>query len=208
MPPHPAEPSSWERVLTILRPRVGVGSFETWFRPTHFLEQRGSTLRVRVPNEMFAEWLRSQYLPDIRSALGEAGLDEIADVEFQAIGVAEPAAAPARPQASGTRPRLNARYTFGNFVVSSCNQFAHAASFAVTENPGQSYNPLFLYGGVGLGKTHLMQAIGAGVLDARPGMDVRYLTSEQFMNELITSIRFENTQSFRDRYRSVEVLLI
>ncbi len=203
--PTRTEPSSWDRVLTILKPRVGIGPFDTWFRPTRFLGRQGTTIKVRVPNEMFAEWLRTQYLADIRSALGEAGFGEIANIEFQTPGGPD---GPAGSAVNGVRPRLNSRYTFNNFVVSSCNQFAHAAAHAVSENPGQSYNPLFLYGGVGLGKTHLMQAIGAEVLASRPGVDVRYLTSEQFMNELITSIRFEKTQDFRDRYRSVDVLLI
>ncbi|HPS80164.1 MAG TPA: chromosomal replication initiator protein DnaA, partial [Thermoanaerobaculaceae bacterium] len=114
--------------------------------------------------------------------------------------------APAEPQPAASP--LNPRYTFDNFVVSSCNQFAHAAALAVSDQPGRAYNPLFLYGGVGLGKTHLMQAIGNRVLQRSPAARLRYLTSEQFMNELITAIRFEETPQFRERYRSVDVLLI
>jgi len=105
-------------------------------------------------------------------------------------------------------PALNSKYTFGNFVVGSCNQFAHAASLAVAEAPGKTYNPLYLYGGVGLGKTHLMHACGHAIKQRNPHLRVSYLSSERFMNELINSIRYDKTQSFREQYRSVDVLLI
>jgi chromosomal replication initiator protein len=175
------------------------------------MSRTGPTVRIRVPNQMFAEWLRSQYLQEIRSALGEAGFAGVENVEFDASaingrGVIEQPGVPERSD-DETCP-LNRRYTFDNFVVSSCNQFAHAAAHAVSEKPGRAYNPLFLYGGVGLGKTHLMQAIGAQILRERPTATVRYMTSEQFMNALISAIRYEDTPRFRDRYRSVDVLLI
>ncbi|MGH9930243.1 MAG: chromosomal replication initiator protein DnaA [Pyrinomonadaceae bacterium] len=105
-------------------------------------------------------------------------------------------------------PALNSKYTFDNFVVGSCNQFAHAASVAVAEAPGKTYNPLYLYGGVGLGKTHLMHACGHAIKQRNPHLTVSYLSSERFMNELINSIRYDKTQSFREQYRSVDVLLI
>src|ERR1043166_9678652 len=105
-------------------------------------------------------------------------------------------------------PALNSKYTFDNFVVGSCNQFAHAASIAVAEAPGKTYNPLYLYGGVGLGKTHLMHACGHAIKQRNPHLRVSYLSSERFMNELINSIRYDKTQSFREQYRSVDVLLI
>ncbi len=200
----PTSPTSWDRVLAAVRPLVNPGAYETWFRPTRYAGQVGSVLHVSVPNEMFAEWLRSQYLPAIRSALSVTGVGAT-DIEF--IPPAAPsvsvAAAPAEPPTP-----LNTRYTFDNFVVSSCNQFAHAASLAVSDQPGRAYNPLFLYGFTGLGKTHLMQAIGNRVMQSRPGTRLRYLSSEQFVNELINAIRFEETPEFRDRYRSVDVLLV
>jgi chromosomal replication initiator protein len=116
------------------------------------------------------------------------------------------AAAPARQVAFD--PALNSKYTFESFVVGSCNQFAHAASLAVAESPGKTYNPLYLYGGVGLGKTHLMHACGHAIKQRNPHLRVSYLSSERFMNELINSIRYDKTQAFREKYRSVDVLLI
>jgi chromosomal replication initiator protein len=158
---------------------------------------------------MFAEWLRTKYLHEIHRALPKAGLP---DSEIVFVPPAAPAPAPpSQVSARDARPahqRLNTRYTFENFVVSSCNQFAHAAALAAADQPGRAYNPLFIYGGVGLGKTHLMQAIGNRMLQTDSPPSLRYLTTEQFINELITAIRFENTSDFRKRYRSVDILLI
>ena len=201
--------SAWNRVLAVLEPDLKPGIFNTWFRPTRLVERDGNTLKIGVPNAMFAEWLRSQYLSTIRSALPRAGFPN-SDVLFVLPNGAPsqvPAPAP-EPGAKPPRPRLNPRYTFENFVVSSCNQFAHAAALATTNQLGGTYNPLFIYGGVGLGKTHLMQAIGNHWLRKSPDIRLRYVTSEQFINELITAIRFENTPEFRARYRSVNVLLV
>ncbi|RMG48710.1 MAG: chromosomal replication initiator protein DnaA [Acidobacteria bacterium] len=198
--------SAWDRVLAALRPKLGPGTFDTWFRPTKLLGVEGNRLRVGVPNEMFAEWLRTQYLSAIRSALPDAGFPGADSIEVEFVA---PRPQPDSPPVPDREPaRLNARYTFDNFVVSSCNQFAHAAALAVSDQPGRTYNPLFLYGGVGLGKTHLMQAIGNRLLERRPEIRLRYLTSEEFMNELIAAIRFEDTPRFRERYRSVDVLLV
>ncbi|HEV7745818.1 MAG TPA: chromosomal replication initiator protein DnaA [Pyrinomonadaceae bacterium] len=119
-----------------------------------------------------------------------------------------PATAVATARQIAVDPALNSKYTFENFVVGSCNQFAHAASLAVAEAPGKTYNPLYLYGGVGLGKTHLMHACGHAIKQRNPELRVSYLSSERFMNELINSIRYDKTQSFREQYRSVDVLLI
>ena len=119
-----------------------------------------------------------------------------------------PATAVAAARQIAVDPALNSKYTFENFVVGSCNQFAHAASLAVAEAPGKTYNPLYLYGGVGLGKTHLMHACGHAIKQRNPQLRVSYLSSERFMNELINSIRYDKTQSFREQYRSVDVLLI
>jgi chromosomal replication initiator protein len=119
-----------------------------------------------------------------------------------------PATAVAAARQIAVDPALNSKYTFENFVVGSCNQFAHAASVAVAEAPGKTYNPLYLYGGVGLGKTHLMHACGHAIKQRNPQLRVSYLSSERFMNELINSIRYDKTQSFREQYRSVDVLLI
>ena len=222
-PVDPVQPSAWDAVRTLVREEVPEGVFDTWFRPTRGLPTQGTTLRVAVPNEMFAEWLRSQYLALIRAAMSRIGLGHL-QVEFIApatagaavaaspspagVATAPPVASAAARPGGADAPRLNPRYSFDGFVVSSCNQFAHAAALAVCDQPGRAYNPLFLYGGVGLGKTHLMQAIGNRLLTERPQAKLRYLTSEQFMNELIAAIRFEETARFRDRYRQLDVLLV
>ena len=201
----------WDRVLGKIETRVNAHSFKTWFRPTHLVSQDSVSLRVRVPNSWFAEWLHTNYLPVIQDVLREIERPDLA-VEFVHEG------APASPPRTASRPAaldsaetlpgwLNPRYTFDKFVVSSCNQFSHAAAIAVAEQPSRAYNPLYVYGGVGLGKTHLMQAIG-NRLAQRGGARMRYLSTEQFMNELINAIRFERTLEFKDRYRNVDVLLI
>lgn len=202
--PLPTEPDPWQRVLSQLRGELNAGTFETWFQPTRYLSLEGTLLRIGVPNEMFAEWLRVQYLGTIRQTLAKLGLPgvtpQFVPPQKAQVPVGEPDLSPPA--------RLYPRYTFDNFVVSSCNQFAHAACLAVTDQPGRTYNPLYIYGGVGLGKTHLMQAIGNRLLQTRPTLRQRYLTSEQFVNELISAIRFEDTPRFRERYRSVDILLV
>jgi chromosomal replication initiator protein len=212
----------WDRVLGRIETRVNAHSFRTWFRPTHLVSQDAASLRVRVPNSWFAEWLQTNYLPVIQDVLREIDSPGLA-VEF-VHDRETPAAKPPLEGAPAGSPRvsskptpaesidalpgwLNPRYTFDKFVVSSCNQFAHAAAIAVAEQPSRAYNPLYVYGGVGLGKTHLMQAIG-NRLAVRGGARMRYLSTEQFMNELINAIRFERTLEFKDRYRNVDVLLI
>ena len=208
---HSPDRNIWDRVLGKIETRVNAHSFKTWFRPTHLVSQDDLSLRVRVPNSWFAEWLHTNYLPVIQDVLREIERPGLS-VEFVHEG------APAKPPRASSRPDsqpsaealpgwLNPRYTFDKFVVSSCNQFAHAAAIAVAEQPSRAYNPLYVYGGVGLGKTHLMQAIG-NRLALRGGARMRYLSTEQFMNELINAIRFERTLEFKDRYRNVDVLLI
>ncbi len=201
-----SQPDLWDRIRTEIEGRIPRGSFETWFLPTSQRGVRAGVLEVEVPNEMFAEWLRTLYQPLIREILSSQKTDAT-DVTF----VSRTAGTPVTPQrrvVPAPETPLNERYTFENFVVSSCNQFAHAAALAVSEQPGSNYNPLFIYGGVGLGKTHLIQAIGNRLARERPGARVVYQTSEAFMNELIASIRYEETGAFRERYRSVDVLLI
>jgi chromosomal replication initiator protein len=212
----------WDRVLGKIEARVNAHSFKTWFRPTHLVSEDDLSLRVRVPNSWFAEWLQTNYLPVIQDVLREIerpGLSvefihdrDVAATRPQAKtsaghglrGTSKPAPAVAEDTLPGW---LSPRYTFDKFVVSSCNQFAHAAAIAVAEQPSRAYNPLYVYGGVGLGKTHLMQAIG-NRLAHKGGARMRYLSTEQFMNELINAIRFERTLEFKDRYRNVDVLLI
>ena len=217
----------WDLVLAKLEVKVNGHSFKTWFRPTEFLEERDGHVRVKVPNAWFAEWLRTNYIGLIQDTLREV---KRSDLTVQFCPVLSDASPPRRattgktprPPANGDRQptrngeqrggmsgdlRFNPRYTFDTFVVSSCNQFAHAAAMAVAEQPARNYNPLYIYGGVGLGKTHLMQAIG-NHLAQRDGLRLRYISSEHFMNELINAIRFEKTYEFKEKYRKVDLLLV
>lgn len=195
-------------------------------------------VRLRAPNQVVRDWVKINYANLIDQSFGELSLggysvdwmlpeDKTKSVAPQLTAQAsasplEQSAAPgalrslpmktATAAATATQtsldPALNSKYTFDGFVVGACNQFAHAASLAVAEAPGKTYNPLYLYGGVGLGKTHLMHACGHAIKQRNPHLRVSYLSSERFMNELINSIRYDKTQAFREKYRSVDVLLI
>jgi chromosomal replication initiator protein len=162
-----------------------------------------------VPNSWFAEWLRTNYSGLLQNALRDIqrpGLTVDFRPDSELPQIVEPLVADDEGSASAGAA-LNPKYTFGSFVVSSCNQFAHAASVAVAEQPSRAYNPLYVYGGVGLGKTHLMQAIGNRI-QGQGNLRMNYVSSETFMNELINAIRFEKTMEFKERYRNVDVLLI
>ncbi|MBZ5639731.1 MAG: chromosomal replication initiator protein DnaA [Acidobacteriia bacterium] len=203
--------NTWDRVLGRIESKVNSRSFSTWFKPTQLLTEDAASLSVRVPNTWFAEWLNTNFLPLIQDALKEIERPGMT-VRFLADGAAQvaprdPAPPVALPVAEPSTPWLNPRYIFDSFVVSSCNQFAHAAAMAVAEQPTRAYNPLYIYGGVGLGKTHLMQAIG-NRLHRKGTTRLRYVSTEHFMNELINAIRFEKTLEFKERYRSVDLLLI
>ncbi len=203
--------NTWDKVLGAIQPRVSTQSFKTWFRPTRFLDEDASSLTVKVPNNWFAEWLKTHYLEIIQQALCEANRPGLV-VRFHPESQDSPARAAlpspaAAPGATAPGSPLNPRYQFESFVVSSCNQFAHAAAMAVAEQPKRAYNPLYIYGGVGLGKTHLMQAIGNRVA-RRDGWRMVYMSAEQFMNELINAIRFEKTLEFKGRFRNMDLLLI
>ena len=210
-PSQTAHPNTWSRVLDLIEGKISAHSFNTWFRPTRFLEEDARRVAVAVPNPWFADWLKANYQNLIQATLAEISSNGLA-VDFEPETVDPPRAEAVRARARPA-PRLppppavlNPRYTFERFVVSSCNQFAHAAATAVAQQPVRSYNPLYIYGGTGLGKTHLMQAIGNRV--ACENRRMAYVSSEQFMNELINAIRFEKTLEFKERYRSVDVLLI
>ena len=205
----------WSDILTRVETKVNRHSFYTWFKPTTFLEDTGQLLTVRVPNVLFRDWLTKHYAGVIGEAvveLGREGLEFSFTTADEAGTIPKPssAPAPAEPAKPGPRPQqgLNPRYSFDTFVVGSSNQFAHAASLAVAEAPSRSYNPLFLYGGVGLGKTHLMHAIGQHLLDHNPTLKLTYISSERFMNEMINAVRYDRILEFRERYRTIDVLLV
>ncbi len=207
--------NTWDQVLGAIQPRVSAHSFKTWFRPTSLLNEDAASLTVKVPNNWFADWLKTHYLGMIHEALRDAqrpGLmvrfhPENEDKIEPLPKTAHASAPPVATQLAYPTPPLNPRYRFESFVVSSCNQFAHAAAMAVAEQPKTAYNPLYIYGGVGLGKTHLMQAIGNRVA-RQSNLRMAYISSEHFMNELITAIRFEKTLEFKERFRNVDLLLI
>ena len=206
----------WSDILSRVEARVNRHSFYTWFKPTTFVEDTGRQLTVRVPNGLFRDWLTKHYGGVIGEAVSELGREGL---ELSFVTAAEagapppdppsPAPAPRESLKPGLRPRgLNPRYSFDTFVVGPSNQFAHAASLAVAEAPSRSYNPLFLYGGVGLGKTHLMHAIGQYLLDQNPTLKLTYISSERFMNEMINAVRYDRILEFRERYRTIDVLLV
>ena len=209
----------WDQLLAHVETKINRHSFYTWFKPTSFISERGSLLTVKVPDAHFKDWLTKHYSGVIAEALSDIGRDAIS-LEFvteatpEAVNVDltsdESAALEAvTSPAPITGPAgLNPRYTFDSFIVGPSNQFAHAASRAVAEAPSRSYNPLFIYGGVGLGKTHLMHAVGHYVLRHDPGLRLTYISSERFMNEMINAVRFDRILDFRERYRSVDVLLV
>ncbi len=220
----------WDDVIGRIEAKVNRHSYYTWFKPTLFVSDQGSTLVVRVPDPVFRDWLSRHYAAVINEALeelqrpgvrvvyitddteeklasaqaGEAvptlGEDETPE------GEAPPAAVP--PPEGVPVVGLNPRYTFDSFVVGPSNQFAEAACRAVAEMPSRSYNPLYIYGGVGLGKTHLMHAIGHYAVKHNPGFKLTYISTERFMNEMINAVHNNRIIDFRARYRTVDLLLV
>lgn len=219
-----ATANPWVRILDSLEKKVNRHSYDTWLKPTRYSHARGNILVVRVPTAEFRQ-IGDRYGDLIREAIEKLEL-KFEDVEF-VTAEEEPSSTAVRhdggfapsPAAAGARPaqarfdwdsaaQLNPKYTFDAFVIGAANQFAHAAARAVAERPSKAYNPLFLYGGVGMGKTHLMQAIGHEVKKRQPQSAICYLTSEKFTNEVIHSLRYDKMASFRDRFRNVDVLLV
>ncbi|HET8667346.1 MAG TPA: chromosomal replication initiator protein DnaA [Terriglobales bacterium] len=212
----------WVRILDALEKKINRHSYETWLKPTRYSHVQDKKIFVTVPTPEFRH-IGDRYADLIQEALDTLGL-EFQEVEFVSHEQ-PPAPAPARridaavPSPSATpgsqarfdfdgAAQLNPKYIFDNFVIGAANQFAHAAARAVAERPSKAYNPLFLYGGVGLGKTHLVQAIGHEVKRLYPQLSIRYLTSETFTNEMINSLRYDKMSSFRDKFRTVDVLLV
>jgi chromosomal replication initiator protein len=210
----------WDQVLACIETKVNRHSFLTWFKPTALIGDDGRTLTIRVPNPLFRDWLPKHYATVIEEAIAEVSRQgsAVSFVVSDATGQPDadlplirqpPEPPPAPEQPPITSPaRLNPRYMFDTFIVGPSNQFAHAACRAVAEAPSRSYNPLFIYGGVGLGKTHLMHAIGHYVLTHARGLKLTYISSERFMNEMINAVRYDRILDFRERYRSVDVLLV
>jgi chromosomal replication initiator protein len=231
------EADLWDDILGSIKTKLQGESFETWFNPIRFegIDNNRHVIRLRVPNPAVRDWVNVHYANLMNQSFGEVNLSgysvdwvlpddsataHVADRNSFGAGTAVARAADTSPTSLTVQdtspevprvtldPALNSKYTFESFVVGSCNQFAHAASLAVAQAPGKTYNPLYLYGGVGLGKTHLMHACGHAIKQRNPHLTLCYLSSERFMNELINAIRYDKTPSFREKYRSVDVLLI
>jgi chromosomal replication initiator protein len=213
----------WDRVLARVETKVNRYSYFTWFRQANLVEDLGDTLVISVGDPLVVEWLTKHYGMVIDEALAEVGRPGTR-LRLLAEGTDGATVSPVTTHNSTSAAEsssdrisdedlpgiggLSPRYSFDTFIVGASNQFANAACRAVAEAPSRSYNPLFLYGGVGLGKTHLMHAIGHYVLTRSPGLKLTYISAERFMNEVVNAIRYERILEFRERYRSVDVLLV
>ncbi len=200
----------WMRLLSALETKIPAAALDTWVRPSRLLAVDGDRVQIGAPNKYWRDWLAQHHLDAIRAAAQEClgGNPQVS------ITVEELPGPPPTREAQVARPArlaptgLNPRYTFETFVVGSSNQFAQAACQAVAELPSKAYNPLFIYGGVGLGKTHLLHAVGHQISRLFPNMTVLYLSSERFTNDLINAIRYDRTAEFRAKYRTIDLLLI
>ena len=199
--------NEWGQILAQMRDATSRESFENWLEPVRFREvDPKGRLRLAVPNKSAKVWLESEYSSKILATatqldLGLASLvvdvDDALDPPVQEVFNFKP-----------PDQRFNDKYSFDKFVVGSCNEFAHAAARAVSDNPANTYNPLYLYAGVGMGKTHLMHAIGRRIRDEFPRMKVVYVSAEEFMTDMINSIRYDRMRTFHERFRTADVLLI
>lgn len=206
---------TWDKTTEELKKSINPRSYETWIKPLRPLELKDKTLTLEAPNKFFKDWLeehyREQILKTVKLVGGEetsvlfitnktekASLDNLYEKEEKILP----------PTVPGTAAYLNPKYSFDDFVVGPSNRFAHAAALAVAESPATAYNPLFIYGGVGLGKTHLMQSIGQHLLKNKPQVKTLYMSSEKFTNQLISAIQNRSTLNFRNNYRNIDVLLI
>src|SRR5699024_1167637 len=207
----------WQATLKKIATKISKPSYETWLQNTKAKELQGDDLIIEAPNDFARDWLENRYttlITDVLYDLTGAQLsvkfvipDEIAAAE-QESKTAETTQKNKSSDTTSTKTMLNSKYTFDTFVIGAGNRFAHAASLAVAEAPAKAYNPLFIYGGVGLGKTHLMHAIGHYVQEHNPEANVVYITSEKFTNEFINAIMENKATSFRNKYRNVDILFI
>jgi chromosomal replication initiator protein len=217
--------SLWDDVSGRLRGALNDTTFQTWFGEVSGADLQGDTFAVVVPNDFTREWIEGHFLDLIRAAVRDSGGDSLR-VQLQVAELPAPPAVPmpasavdlavppaVRPLPIDVLPRasgvgINPKYTFDSFVIGSSNRFAHAAALAVAESPAQAYNPLFIYGHTGLGKTHLLHAVANFITDHGGGLTCRYVTSETFMNDFINSLRDKRIEGFKQRYRTYDVLLI
>lgn len=208
----------WQAVLAQIQFNISSANFATWFQNTTILEKKSGKVIVSVPNNFSKEWLKNKYNKIILKILHSLD-SEIKDVEYQVARIIDTSLPPPTPSLENDQlefqefkldkeTNLNPRYTFENFVVGSFNELAHAASWAITKNPGAVYNPLFVYGGVGLGKTHLLQAIGNEIAKRFLDKRVKYTSSEKFTSGLVASIKNHDIESYKSKFRNVNILII
>lgn len=207
----------WNKVLQSIEKKISKPSFDTWLKSTKAYSLQGDSITITAPNDFARDWLEGHYSQLISGVIGEITGEQLAvrfiipeNQQSEEFDASKAKKRQNKKEDAHEFPQsmLNPKYTFDTFVIGSGNRFAHAASLAVAEAPAKAYNPLFIYGGVGLGKTHLMHAIGHYVLEHNPEAKVVYLSSEKFTNEFINSIRDNKAVDFRNRYRNVDVLLI
>ena len=202
----------WDQIRKYLEQKLSAESYANWIKGTAFVGMDSGTLFVSTPDRTTQEWMEKEYVALVKSAIRELDLpvEEVAYEPQPPRGVRNQAlaAVDTAPEPEATSNSLNQKFTFESFVVGACNQFAHAAARSVATNPSRSYNPLFIYGGVGMGKTHLMHAIGRQLMDNFGTMRVVYTSSEKFMNEMIACIRTDRMPQFHRRYRAADALLI
>ncbi len=204
----------WNSTFSKIHEKVGDSVFELWFKPMKLLHLKDKTTTIEIPNRFFKDWVEDNY-PNLISEAMEAELGHQVAVKFR-IGAKEDDVLKKMDSKNESRRTrlanrgiyLNPKYTFDTFVVGSSNQFANAAAKRICEGPGSIYNPLFIYGGVGLGKTHLINAIGNVIVDKFPSKVIYYVSAEQFTNEVISSIRHEKMGEFKDKYRNADILLV
>ena len=204
----------WNEALSRIEKKIGDNVFQLWFKPIKLFQVRDEIATLDVPNRFFKEWIEDTY-PSLVSETLEPLIGHPVSVKFR-IEDKQPSAQKKITEKLESRRLklahrgiyLNPKYTFESFVSGGSNQFARAAALAVAEGPGKAYNPLFIYGGVGLGKTHLMNAIGNRVLDARPDASVLYVSSEQFTNEVVSALRHDKMVELKNKYRNLDLLLL
>ena len=208
-------PELWNQALIEIKERIGKQNYDTWIKPIRFASRNKSEIKLEVPNKFFRDWLTEHYLTqieDIVSSLVKDSVRVVFEVNEKLEGRLIVDRSSKNEEKDRERQERNAnlipKYTFDNFVIGASNQFAHAACVAVANQPGDHYNPLFIYGGVGLGKTHLVNAIGHHSVTQRPGLKVAYLSSESFMNELIASLRRDRMDEFKRKFRNVDILIL
>lgn len=204
----------WDKSLSIIEEKVGSNIFELWFRPIKPLQIKEQQVTLEVPNRFFKEWIEDYY-PILVNEVLEKLLGHPVTLKYKISEKEAPDIKRMEAKLENRKTRLasrgiylNPKYTFENFVSGPSNQFAQAAAKAVSDSPGKVYNPLFIYGGVGLGKTHLISAIGNNVIDSKHDYNVLYVSSEQFTNEVVSAIRHGKTEELKKRYRNVDLLLI